>query len=169
MLAHLPFQERRSLSKKDYSNLGSDCIDTLWNCGFLSACCALWKYSASPCCWGIVFLSIVVWRPLSALLTSFVAYLVCEYSATMKRFSRVVAAHSAKPVCHQASGTLEKQKQKQNPERQQPYITEAVVETMDNYTGQIWTKQHRLQFLIYSQALPGISGGEICYLKELHR
>lgn len=43
----------------------------------------------------------------------------------------------------------------------------AAVETVDNYPGQICTKQHRMQFLIYSQALPGISGWGICYLKEL--
>lgn len=53
-------------------------------------------------------------------------------SATLKRFSRAVAAHSAKPVHQQASGTLG---EKQNPESQQPYITEAVVETVENYTG----------------------------------
>lgn len=83
-------------------------------------------------------------------------------SATLKRFSRAVAAHSAKPVHQQASGTLG-EKQKQNPESQQPYITEAVVETVENYTG----LDKAIQAAIYSQALPGISGGRICYLKEM--
>ena len=74
-------------------------------------------------------------------------------------------AHTAKQVHHRASGTLKKQKQ--NPESQQPYIIEAVVETIDNYTGQIWTIQHRLQFPIYSQVFISISGARIYYLKEL--
>lgn len=80
MLAHLPFQDKRSLSKKDCSNQGSDCIHTLWNCGILSACCALWKYSSYPRSWGVAYLCIVVCRLLSALLTSFSAYLVCTFS-----------------------------------------------------------------------------------------
>lgn len=105
----------------------------------------------------MAYLSVVVWRLLSALLTSYSAYLVCEYSATMKRYSRAVAAHSANQCTIRPLA---------KPRKPTTLHHRAVVETVENYTGQICTKQQRLQFLI-SQALPGISGGEICYLKEL--
>lgn len=119
---------------------------------------------------GIAYLSTVAWRLFTALLISFATHCVCEYSATLKRFSSVCCDthRSTLSKTSTSSGFWHiKKTQKQNPECQQPYITEAVVETVDNYTGQIWTIQHKLQFPIYSQAFTSISGARIYYLKEL--
>lgn len=118
---------------------------------------------------GIAFLSIMVWRPFLASPISFPTCCIPEYSTAVKRFSSACGDTHTSTLSrtNTPSGCWQTRKQKQNPENQQPCITEAVVETVDNYIGQTWTIEPRLQFPIYSQAFTSISGARIYYLEEL--